>query len=408
MADVTSPEVLVRRRVVEAFSDIYVPDPMVSKYGNTVNYLSKRAGTGSFSAFLKPGAVVDSEGSATLSLVCRYFRGGRSYGSLPVSVSITGATTGHYWSSARVTGLVFDGDSSVEAFDVHASDGEALLLSPEELGVILRHVSADVSVSVRDNGEVNRVRFNTDNVPCRVNGVVMAFADVGAYMKSLREELERQSAFEKMVSAGRSANVSQLLAGISTAGRERFIAYDKRSNELLFEVSQARSNYLKSVLAVESELFGSTYKRTIKPESVVLQVSEYLASLPEDVAVAEFDGSSDSARVQAYQQWLSLWRECRSYADVYSSALSARNDHRDAYPGHNSFLLVGNGHLHKSRACGSFKNPGYSLRTGKVRAGTEYSLVPELAGLTFEDAVAVFGAVLCSKCFPEAPVDYQV
>lgn len=60
------------------------------------------------------------------------------------------------------------------------------------------------------------------------------------------------------------------------------------------------------------------------------------------------------------------------------------------------FFLVNNtgGHIHSSMHCST------------CRWDTSFSWLPSLSGLTEKDAVAEHGAILCTVCFPSAPVEW--
>lgn len=72
----------------------------------------------------------------------------------------------------------------------------------------------------------------------------------------------------------------------------------------------------------------------------------------------------------------------------------------DEYTGErwNRFYLVVSsvGHIHSDMSC-STCNPR-----------TRFAWLPELSGLTAEDAVKEHGPALCSRCFPDAPVEWTV
>lgn len=67
------------------------------------------------------------------------------------------------------------------------------------------------------------------------------------------------------------------------------------------------------------------------------------------------------------------------------------------FTGWSRFFLVQGGHLHSSMDCSTCNN-------GKQ--DTQFCWYPELAGLTERDAVDAVGAVLCTVCFPTAPVEF--
>jgi hypothetical protein len=58
------------------------------------------------------------------------------------------------------------------------------------------------------------------------------------------------------------------------------------------------------------------------------------------------------------------------------------------------FIAVQNGHLHSSRFC----------EGGTIRVTTQIGWHPELSGKTEAEAVELLGELLCTHCFPDAPV----
>lgn len=71
------------------------------------------------------------------------------------------------------------------------------------------------------------------------------------------------------------------------------------------------------------------------------------------------------------------------------------DDHETAnYKGWQRFFLVPDGHIHASTRCSS------------LRPTTRIGWLPQLSGETEAEAVAAHGAMLCTKCFPTAPVEW--
>ena len=67
------------------------------------------------------------------------------------------------------------------------------------------------------------------------------------------------------------------------------------------------------------------------------------------------------------------------------------------YEGWSRFFLVtssNNGHIHRDMFCSTCNNQ------------TGFGWLPALSGLTEADAVASQGAILCTVCYPSAPVEY--
>lgn len=60
------------------------------------------------------------------------------------------------------------------------------------------------------------------------------------------------------------------------------------------------------------------------------------------------------------------------------------------------FFLVTGGHVHASTGCHT------------IRMTTDVGWLPALSGLTEKDAVDAHGTILCTHCFPSAPVEWTV
>lgn len=61
------------------------------------------------------------------------------------------------------------------------------------------------------------------------------------------------------------------------------------------------------------------------------------------------------------------------------------------------FFIVPGGHIHSSMDCSTCNKMGQL---------TQFNWLPELSGKTEEDAVAAHGALLCTVCYPSAPVHW--
>lgn len=78
-------------------------------------------------------------------------------------------------------------------------------------------------------------------------------------------------------------------------------------------------------------------------------------------------------------------------AEARPLAQAARDLDAKLYTGWTRFYLVQ--HIHNSPHCSSF------------RPTTQIGWLPDVSGLTEAEAVAEHGAILCTKCFPTAPVE---
>jgi len=67
------------------------------------------------------------------------------------------------------------------------------------------------------------------------------------------------------------------------------------------------------------------------------------------------------------------------------------------YEGWSRFFLVPGGHIHSSLNCSTCNKEGKA---------TNFGWLPDLSGLAEEDAVKEHGAILCTVCYPSAPVEH--
>lgn len=83
---------------------------------------------------------------------------------------------------------------------------------------------------------------------------------------------------------------------------------------------------------------------------------------------------------------------------AYAEAVEALTEHERAYAGWARFWLVvsSDGHVHSTTSCHT------------CYVSTEFGLLPHLSGLTEADAVGAEGEILCSVCFPTAPVAWTI
>ncbi len=82
-------------------------------------------------------------------------------------------------------------------------------------------------------------------------------------------------------------------------------------------------------------------------------------------------------------------------------ALDALREAELDYAGWSRFFIVPQGHIHSSLDCSTCNK--YSHSGSGV---TSFAWLTELAGLESVDAVEIYGAILCTVCFPDAPVEH--
>jgi hypothetical protein len=99
--------------------------------------------------------------------------------------------------------------------------------------------------------------------------------------------------------------------------------------------------------------------------------------------------------------YYSFFIDCfKRYDELCVSLDEAKEKYKSSnanYGGWSRFFLVRGGHIHSSLSCTTCNKNG---------SRTAFQWLTELSGLTEEDAVAKYGAVLCTVCFPNAPVEY--
>lgn len=78
------------------------------------------------------------------------------------------------------------------------------------------------------------------------------------------------------------------------------------------------------------------------------------------------------------------------------AAVSAAHKEWESNGRWSRFFLVRGGHIHYSTACHTLK------------ITTRLGWLPELSGETEKDAVDAHGALLCTVCFPSAPVEWTI
>jgi hypothetical protein len=111
-----------------------------------------------------------------------------------------------------------------------------------------------------------------------------------------------------------------------------------------------------------------------------------------------FDGTvADAIAVLAVHQYNE--RSLAQYEaakNAVTAAEDAVSDLDDNYTGWSRFFLVTNvgGHIHRSTSCST------------CYFDTQFAWLPALSGLTEAEAVEAHGSILCSVCFPSAPVEW--
>lgn len=128
-----------------------------------------------------------------------------------------------------------------------------------------------------------------------------------------------------------------------------------------------------------------TKHRRVIPKSVSELLEMIDAQLPTKVGYLKTEAES------AVAEWHELVAESRANRE----AAQPLEDIYQAEQWSRFFLVLNNGgHIHSSMQCST------------CRWDTRFGWLPELSGLTEADAVESQGAILCTVCFPSAPVEW--
>lgn len=144
-------------------------------------------------------------------------------------------------------------------------------------------------------------------------------------------------------------------------------------------------DYVAGEIGLERERDYNGRRRFVEtPEEVVALAQEKL----EDETFIGYRRSSTERYlvklVEELEKARALRQQAKPLEDTYSQERWSR------------FFLVqnNNGHIHSSMGCHTCKMT------------TSFSWLPTVSGLTEKDAVEEFGAILCTACFPSAPVEW--
>jgi transcription elongation factor Elf1 len=164
----------------------------------------------------------------------------------------------------------------------------------------------------------------------------------------------------------------------------------KASDKVLAELTDAYYRACDLVSSAANSVHRiARDKKLYRPERWAMMDDEALEAAKDRVENEEFNPQRES-------QLESIAR--------YENAIDAREDARLAHNKQDEewfqhgqwsrFFLVQDGHIHARTSCQS------------LRITTRVGWLPELSGESEEDAVKAHGAMLCTFCFPSAPVEW--
>lgn len=162
----------------------------------------------------------------------------------------------------------------------------------------------------------------------------------------------------------------------------------------LKEAPAARVAYVEHAREVDQKVadLWAEYYAAVAPAEAARKEAKELAAKPGKYARGGYPMKAEQAakylaRAEALvekAEAVELAAEpLRNAADLFD---------RENYKGWQRFFLVQ--HIHSNRNCASF------------RMGTRIGWMPDVSGLNEAEAVAQYGPVMCTICFPSAPVEW--
>lgn len=111
----------------------------------------------------------------------------------------------------------------------------------------------------------------------------------------------------------------------------------------------------------------------------------------------QYAGLVSNPRHKNSIQYASFVRSLEEFEAKLENATRSLDAHEENYTGWARFWCVPQGHIHRSRHCSTCN------KNGKP---TQFFLAHEVSGMDEEAAVKAQGPVLCTVCFPSAPLDW--
>jgi hypothetical protein len=87
---------------------------------------------------------------------------------------------------------------------------------------------------------------------------------------------------------------------------------------------------------------------------------------------------------------------------AFDGASALYEEANSAYTGWDRFFLVPGGHIHSSMHCSTCNR----MTNGWNSVATTFVWLTDLSGLDIEAAINEYGSILCTVCYPDAPVEY--
>ena len=172
--------------------------------------------------------------------------------------------------------------------------------------------------------------------------------------------------------------------------RDEMVQIDTRLGELSEQRAKAYSDREQARMSLASQVgIRSTYvTRTRREVRETMEEILYIFNAKKD-EMASYNVEAAEKRIRAYNdaqlRIIAAKKEAAPLDAIYATHRWSR------------FFLVtssAGGHIHSSTSCST------------CRLHTTFGWLPSLSGLTEADAVAEHGAILCTVCYPSAPVEW--
>ena len=166
---------------------------------------------------------------------------------------------------------------------------------------------------------------------------------------------------------------------------------DEQLAELWQEASKLRADLANTKLSIAHSV-------GIRPHYVTRnrrEVRETIEELLEMTAAKLADDDTPPWTRTSIEESVARWHELKAKLAENGKQAEPLEARFDRAPWSRFFLVTNQGgHIHSSMRCST------------CRPTTLFNWLPTLSGLSEKDAVEAHGAILCSVCFPSAPVEW--
>jgi hypothetical protein len=178
-------------------------------------------------------------------------------------------------------------------------------------------------------------------------------------------------------------------------------ALERREVQVDTELAELHGRLAQVNAALDSNKLSLAYAVGIQPTYVTRtrrEVKETAAELAAMLASKLADGKVKPWDERNAREMLAKREALCGERAAILRAMEPLNAEFAAKPWSRFFLVTSSagGHIHSSMNCST------------CRLRTSFGWLPELSGLSEKDAVEAHGTILCSVCFPTAPVEWTV